>query len=408
MPFALKGKALIKLHHLIGGLLLTLAILSSSAPADAKRVALVVGISDYKYSPKLTNPGRDAMGMTAALRASGFDVLQVLDPSVAALLESLEQFYTKAEGATAAVFFFAGHGLQFDGVNYLVPKDAQLRSETRLKQETVALQDVMIAIEKRANMTLVFLDACRDNPLAEELQRNAKGASRAAAVTRGLAPMAIRNPDTLLVFAAAPGKTASDGNMGNSPFTASLLRNMSEPGVEIELMLKRVTRDVVQETNGAQIPERLSRLTSEFVFNIPTWTIQKTGKPEVSPSDIRKEQPKTIASIQDQHKQAVIMPSTAAQLPAYASQGCIPLHSTLTVPIVLKVGTVLCSEDRTNKAIITRITERAVGYAIGSKVDNCQPSEQCAFSWVGSPRFRVVIEPSSGIEASMTATLVSW
>lgn len=110
--------------------------------AHAKRVALVVGVSAYDHSPRLANPRNDAASMAKALRASGFDVVQSLDPDMAALLRTLDEFYAKADGADAALFFFAGHGLQFDGVNYILPKDAKLRSETRLKQETIVLQDV--------------------------------------------------------------------------------------------------------------------------------------------------------------------------------------------------------------------------------------------------------------------------
>lgn len=237
-----------------------------STSAEAKRVAFVVGISDYQHSPRLTNPRHDAAGVSQALEANGFEVVKVLDADISGLTRSLEEFYAKADGAEAALFFYAGHGLQFDGVNYLLPRDAELKSDTRLKQEAIALQDIITAIEKRAGVTLVFLDACRDNPLATELQRSAKGADRSAAVPRGLAPMTIRNPDTLVVFAAAPGRTASDGRGQNSPFTTALLENINAPGVEIELMMKRVTRDVVQATNGEQVPERLSRLTTEFVL----------------------------------------------------------------------------------------------------------------------------------------------
>lgn len=237
-----------------------------STSAEAKRVAFVVGISDYQHSPRLENPRNDAAGVSTALEATGFEVVKVLDADIGGLTRALDEFYAKSDGAEVALFFYAGHGLQYDGVNYLVPRDAQLKSDTRLKQETVALQDIISAIEKRVGVTLVFLDACRDNPLATELQRSAKGADRSAAVPRGLAPMTIRNPDTLVVFAAAPGRTASDGAGRNSPFTEALLRNIEAPGVEIELMMKRVTRDVVQATKGAQVPERLSRLTTEFVL----------------------------------------------------------------------------------------------------------------------------------------------
>jgi uncharacterized caspase-like protein len=242
-----------------------------SGAAEARRVALVVGIGyETAASPRLPNAVRDGEDMAVALAAAGFEVVRPHSGELAALLDALERFYARAQGATAALFYFAGHGIQFENVNYLVPEDAQLRSETRLKQETIALQDIITSLERRNVLTLIFLDACRNNPLAEELQRKSAGTSRSAVVSRGLAPMTVRNPDTLLVFAAAPGKEASDGVGSNSPFTAAMLRNIAEPGVEIELMMKRVTRDVVQETGGEQVPERLSRLTSEFVFKQAT------------------------------------------------------------------------------------------------------------------------------------------
>jgi len=147
-----------------------------------------------------------------------------------------------------------------------VPTNAQLRTEERLLQETVPLQQIVLKMEERAKITLTFLDACRDNPLAEELQRSILGKNRSAAVPRGLAAMAIRNPDTLVVFAAAPGKTASDGDDQNSPFTKAMLHHMEAPE-DIELIMKRVTREVHDATGGAQVPERLSRLTSDFSFN---------------------------------------------------------------------------------------------------------------------------------------------
>jgi len=262
-----------------------LSMVVFAATALAKRVAMVVGITDYTHSRKLPNARNDAASMTQALQASGFDVVQSLDQDQTEIYDTLDRFYAKASAAETAVFFFAGHGIQFDGVNYLVPKSAELRSISRLKQETVALQDIISEIEKRAGITLVFLDACRDNPLAEELQRSLKGTTRSAAVSRGLAPMEIRNPDTLLVFAAAPGKTASDGAGANSPFTAALVQNIAEPGVEIEQMMKRVARDVRSATGGTQAPERLSKLTTEFIFTPAQSTKALTVEPARPASD---------------------------------------------------------------------------------------------------------------------------
>jgi uncharacterized caspase-like protein len=248
-------------------MLIFILILHPAAALAGRRAAFVVGVSDYAYCPKLPNPRRDAAAMTKALKSLGFDVITSIDQDLDGLTGGLEQFYRKAEGAEAAVFYYAGHGLQARGVNYLLPKDARLRSETRLKQEAIALQDVIAAMEERAQITLAFLDACRDNPLGDELKRSIAGAARSAAVPRGLAPMSIRRPDTMIVFATAPNKTAQDGSGRRSPFTEAMIRRLAEPGLEVEPMMKRVTRDVARATKGEQVPERLSRLTSEFVFN---------------------------------------------------------------------------------------------------------------------------------------------
>ncbi|MGF1648898.1 MAG: caspase domain-containing protein [Hyphomicrobiaceae bacterium] len=271
--------------------------------ADAKRVALVIGISEYDHSPPLTNPRNDAIGVSAALRGAGFDVITSIDDTLQDLLVTLERFYAEASGAEAAVFYFAGHGLQFKELNYLIPRDARLRSEATLKYETVALQDVIAAIEQRASITLVFLDACRDNPLAEELQRSIMGRDRSAAVPRGLAAMRIRNPNTLVVFAAEPGRTASDGVGENSPFTAAFLHNIAEPDVDVELLMKRVTRDVHDATGGAQTPERLSKLTSEFVFNVGRSVSHSVptavGAPEAPPSRTEARLPASACAVEN-------------------------------------------------------------------------------------------------------------
>lgn len=234
--------------------------------ASSKRVALVVGNSNYLHSTTLTNPKNDAEDLSKALDAADFKVIMALDKDLLELSTTLDYFYKEVQGAETALIFYAGHGMQFQGVNYLIPIDAKLRSPTRFKQETIALQDIIQAVERRAKITLVFLDACRDNPIADDLKRKFLGKSRSAVVSRGFAPMQLRNSDTLIVFAAAPNRTASDGSGRNSPFTKALLNNIHSPGVEIELMMKRVTNQVYQETKGEQTPERLSRLTSEFVF----------------------------------------------------------------------------------------------------------------------------------------------
>jgi uncharacterized caspase-like protein len=251
---------------LLAGVLVLISSIAMISESAAKRVALIIGNSAYEYSPPLSNPVNDANALARSLSNLDFNVTKAIDQDLDSLLETLERFYETAKGADTALFFYAGHGLQFDGTNYLVPTDATLRSKTRVKRETIALQDIITAIEQRSKITLVMLDACRDNPMSDDLHRRSGGGTRSATVKRGLAPMSVRNPNMLLVYAAAPGKTAADGDGSNSPFTTALLKNIETPGIEVELLMKRVTRDVVQSTKGEQVPERLSRLTAEFVF----------------------------------------------------------------------------------------------------------------------------------------------
>lgn len=173
---------------------------ADSPPAQAKRVALVVGISDYQYSPKLANPRNDAGRMVEELDKLGFDVTAAIDADRRALIAALDRFYDAARGAEAALFYYAGHALQARGVNFLVPADAELRSEPLLKHEAIALQDIVTTLEERATFTIAFLDACRDNPLATKLQRSIVANDRSLRPPEGLAPMGGGSGDTYIVF----------------------------------------------------------------------------------------------------------------------------------------------------------------------------------------------------------------
>lgn len=238
-----------------------------AAPAEARRVALVVGIADYAHSPRLANAVNDAKAVSESLGRIGFEVETAIDADIGRLTTALETFYAKAQGSEAALFYYSGHAVQVKGTNFIVAKDAELKSEVRLLRETVPLQAIVRAMEERAGITLAFLDACRDNPLAEQLQRSILGKDRSAAVPRGLARMDFETSNTLVVFSAKAGRTASDGTGANSPFTAAMLRHMETPGEDIEVVMKRVSRDVQDLTGGQQVPERLADLTTEFSLN---------------------------------------------------------------------------------------------------------------------------------------------
>jgi uncharacterized caspase-like protein len=242
--------------------------LLSAVGQASERVALVIGNSNYQNTLVLRNPANDSADMAATLRQLGFDVIEAQDLDGEKFSEVVSQFSRKLVGVKTALFFYAGHAMQFESVNYLMPVDAKLKNAFQVKREMIALSDIVDLMEAHSPMNLVFLDACRNNPLAEELTQTLIAQGRAVSPTRGLARLETRGRNTLVAFAAGPGREARDGQGRNSPFTASLLRHIPTPDVEIETMLKRVTQDVLRETENFQEPERLSRLTQEFYFKV--------------------------------------------------------------------------------------------------------------------------------------------
>jgi hypothetical protein len=244
-----------------------IAALLALAPADAqaeKRVALVIGNSAYRNAPALPNPRDDAAAIAATLQKLGFSVQSGFDLDRAATEQMLRAFGDTLGDADVALFYYAGHGLQVDTKNYIVPVDARLASENDLPFEAVDLTLVLSLMERRPRINLVFLDACRDNPLAQNLARS-MGASRSMAVSRGLA-IAESGIGTLLVYATQPGNVALDGNGAHSPFTQGLLDYIATPDIEVRQMLTRVRAEVLQATGGKQVPWDHSSLTGDFFF----------------------------------------------------------------------------------------------------------------------------------------------
>lgn len=234
-----------------------------------KRVALVIGNASYESAGRLSNTINDAREMGRALERTGFDVAVEIDVTAAAFEKALENFNARAHGADVALFFYAGHALQVGPTNYLMPVDAKLQSEYAVKRETISAQDIVERMEGSARVNLVFLDACRDNPLANELRGKMHSSGRTAMVGRGLSRIENVGSDTLIVYSAAPGQVAADISRlssSHSPFTAAMLANLEIKGVEIETMMKRVTQAVRDATGGGQRPERLSHLGSDFYF----------------------------------------------------------------------------------------------------------------------------------------------
>jgi hypothetical protein len=240
---------------------LVMLVVALASPALAQRVALVIGNSAYRHVERLANPGNDARAMAAALRPLGFQVELLIDAERSQMETAIRRFGSRAEGAEAALFFYAGHAIEVGGQNMLAPVSAQVRSERDLPFELIGLDLLMSQAEGRARVLLVFLDACRDNPF-----RGALGAGTRGGASRGLAPPAQSATGTLVAFATAPGTVALDGRGQNSPFTAALLRHLPTAGLEVRSLMGRVRQSVRVETQGRQIPWDSSSLEGEFFF----------------------------------------------------------------------------------------------------------------------------------------------
>lgn len=216
-----------------------------------KRVALVIGNSNYQHVPNLSNPVNDAGAIVLLLKSAGFDIVEARDNlGVNDMRRIVRDFSDRTRDADIAVIYYAGHGMEVGGINYLVPIDATLRRDIDVEDETISLDRLLQVMEPAKRLRLVILDACRDNPFVKSMSRTM--ASRA--IGRGLARVEPTTSDTLIAFAAKAGLTAADGDATHSPFTSALLRYLVTPGLDIRLALGRVRDDVMKTTSNKQEP----------------------------------------------------------------------------------------------------------------------------------------------------------
>ena len=236
-------------------LAVVLALVPAPEAAAARRVALVVGNGAYEQAGALRNPVNDANDMAAALRGLGFEVILGLNLDREGFYDKLATFADASHSAEAALFFYAGHGIQADGANYVAPVDVALTNTLALKRGAIELGTVLQ--QMRGETNLVFLDACRNNPLA---------ATGTRGEGRGLARIEDARRDTLIAFATEPGGVADDGDGRNSPFTAALLDHIGRPGETVPDMLTSVTATVLERTAERQKPWVTQSLTRKFYF----------------------------------------------------------------------------------------------------------------------------------------------
>ena len=264
------------------------ALLALAAPAAAQpgmRVALVMGVGAYRAIPPLANPTNDARALADELRRLGFEVDLVLDPDRGAMEQAVRRLGQRAVGAEAALFFYAGHALEFAGRNWLLPVSTDIRSDRDLRFEALELDSVIAQLES-ARVSIVLLDGCRDNPFRLRLA----SATRGLATGPGLSPVRAA-VGTLIAFATAPGEVAEDGAGRHSPFTSALLHRIATPGLELRAMMAEVRREVREATGGRQIPWEHSAMEGAFYFVPAAITVPATPAPPAPalPRDDRAE-----------------------------------------------------------------------------------------------------------------------
>ena len=246
---------------------LWLVLIAAASAHAERRVALVVGNSAYKHADYLPNPTKDARAMAEKLKQSGFDVVSAdYDAENLEFKRAIRHFEDIATGADIAVVFYAGHGLEINGVNYLIPVDAKLASDRDVEDEAIALGRLVESVEGAKRLRLVILDACRNNPFVKMKRERV---ARTRQIKPGLGAIAGTATDTLVAYAAKDGTTAEDGSTEHSPFTTALLKDLFTPGLDIRLAFGRVRDAVLESTGGRQEPYVYGSLGKENVSLLP-------------------------------------------------------------------------------------------------------------------------------------------
>ncbi|WP_320171387.1 caspase family protein [Maridesulfovibrio sp.] len=231
-------------------------LLSASECLAQKRLALLIGNSAYKKLGELKNPVNDVDSMNRALKNSGFDVLVVKNADRAAMGRAIDEFGSRLRNYEVGLFYFSGHGLQVDGINYLCPLNMSVQGQSDVQYEAVDAGKVLAKMEDAGNpMNIVILDACRNNPFKRSFRSIRSGLAQMDAPT-----------GSFIAFATAPGNVALDGRGNNSPYVTNMVSNMGRKGLTIEKFFKQVRRGVMKDTGKKQVPWESSSLVGDFYF----------------------------------------------------------------------------------------------------------------------------------------------
>jgi uncharacterized caspase-like protein len=246
--------------------LITILCMGATPSFADKRVALIIGNGAYKYTPALSNPQNDASDVADALRAIGFEVTVKTNLEKRQMDQVIAQFARDGKNADAALFYYAGHGMQFEGKNFVMPIDAELQDEVSLRYEMTSLDDIKAALDLSPGVKIMVLDACRNNPLADQFVRSINVSTRDVPRVQGYARLE-KSQGMVVVYATQAEAVARDGGGRNSPFTAAFLREIREPGLEVGTMFRRIGADVYAATNGLQSPELSISMVPEYYLN---------------------------------------------------------------------------------------------------------------------------------------------
>ena len=278
-----------KPRDLVYGLCLTAGLLFATAAAADRRVALVIGNSAYKNASTLANTINDSTAISNLFKSVGFEVvISRNDLGVVDFKRAVREFLLTAETADIAVVYYAGHGIEIGGNNYLVPVDARLGRDYDVDDEAVSLERIIWALQPVKRLRLILLDACRDNPFPAKIR--SAGITRAT-VSGGLAKIEDVSADTLVAFAAKAGSTSYDGDGVNSPYATALLKHLTEPGLDIRIALGRVRDEVLNMTRGRQEPFIYGSLGGATIPLVPPSVVKKPEPAPVPPAVVAKREP---------------------------------------------------------------------------------------------------------------------
>jgi Caspase domain len=276
---------------LVCGFCLAAGVLFATAAAADRRVALVIGNSTYKNASSLPNTINDSTAIAGLFKSVGFEVvISRADLGVVDFKRAVREFLLTAENADIAVVYYAGHGVEIDGTNYLVPVDAKLGRDYDVEDEAVALDRIIWALQSVKRLRLILLDACRDNPFPGKL----RSAGIRSTMKGGLAKIEDVSADTLVAYAAKAGSVSYDGDGGNSPYATALIKHLAEPGLDIRIALGRVRDEVIGLTGGRQEPFIYGSLGGATIPLVPALAAKKIEPAPAPPAAVAKLEPATV------------------------------------------------------------------------------------------------------------------